>query len=82
MAGRSAGVGGEVRRPVAVARLQGRHGNGQFSVFFIFVVAPRSCLPSLFNGYEASVSPQLLPVSPEASLNLTNCDYSVISHHF
>lgn len=29
MAGRRAGVGGEVRRLVAVARLQGRDGNGQ-----------------------------------------------------
>lgn len=30
VAGRRAGVGGQVRRLVAVARLQGRHGNGQF----------------------------------------------------
>lgn len=30
LAGRRAGVGGQVRRLVAVARLQGRHGNGQF----------------------------------------------------
>lgn len=29
MAGRRAGLGSEVRRPVAVARLQGRHGDGQ-----------------------------------------------------
>lgn len=32
MAGRRAGLGGEVRRPVAVAHLQGCHGNGQFSM--------------------------------------------------
>ena len=37
VAGRRAGLGSEVRRPVAVAHLQGRHGIGQFSLLkFIF----------------------------------------------
>lgn len=40
VARRRAGVGGEVCRPVAVARLQGRHGNGQLSL----LIPPHACL--------------------------------------